>query len=1363
MGGDKKLRLAWRIAVTLVLVACAFYVGCASPEAPSGAAAQGGMPSTAEAEGQGEGALPIDQLYSNANEAYVNGNYEEAYGLYRQILARQDEVSEERLETVAARVQELHGVKQGKQRQARKVKAAETLLERINSLVEQGTIEEAHQHVEMLKENNLVQYLGREERKELATLQQEIQKSMGGVARARLKELKNLCAQNEWEKARAKSVALDDLVIYLNPDEQRDLADRRVAIFQATGAASVIPKSQRQELARDWFEQGMDAYDNNNYVVAQKYLNWTKELEVDLGWWDNWSLRDAHEDVNEVIRRMRKRYARGERLLKLGQPDEAETEFRAVAECEYDLPPKMVRGARKYLDQIWRGQTEEAAKVAQKEAEEQKEAKTEPAKEEVPVTEKEEEAAEVEKEVTEEEPAEEKVVQPEPEEKEPVKEVAQREPAEQEVEKKEPKKKQAEPKEVEREVKEVAPVTPPKHEEPVSQQDLALVEQLEEQAATLARKRKQILQSKQVYRERKQKVESLLAEANGLWSSGKYSQSKTKLREAERALGRVKAPMDPDLQKAADEIDHKLSYVDEKIKKQQAEVQKKEIARTEINNLFQEARYHYPERLLESEDKVIQYKNLADRRGLTLTQKQREMYEKVIEEAVDKYGDRRERRRKYYAPLVSESQKYMNVGEYRHARDVLKLARKDLAPLLTEKEKERIKKTLATVEDQILQQKPVMDRVEELEKEAETLADEGQLAKAERAYKQALDVAREAGLPHSAQLQILKGYASVLSEWETSVPAKESLDQSWARVKEKVRNIRDLTPYYQAKHYVEAGSPDLAKPYLRDVASGGAAFDRQMQQWAKKQLQNIDQRIENLKNRERLRVSQELTNVVRLEKRFEEKAELLHGEELDRLLQSVADARLNLQIAKIQNRLSRAAYPLAADIVENTSLQHASESLVQQFRTLQRRVGAWQSSEQVLKDLEQQLLNKDVLAAQESMSKLHTLKPDLGCWYTVVRRLEDVWDTAQAVKKARQDIVAGKMERLAQVRNQMDEIRQRQDAYQKYSAARSAFVSAEWGRAATELEHLDSAPAGLLSFEQKRVSTMLADAGEIMDAIQKARGVYAEAETAFQDGNSLKAAKALERLRQMEGYALDEKLAKKAGNLSDEIAEKERDAIADAESMFSRAQEAYESTHYAKASDLIGGLRGMGGAHYDPQLWSRIEDLRAKLRGRMDQEIREGQDLLASAEAAYDNGQIVEAWNAVEKLKGSPGYAVDSKLAAATDALHEDVWQARQDKITEARKMLTAARSKFEIKEYREASQILENLRGTAGYTLAEDIPTRAKELSSKIARKEKEARELYQKAVQAYEANDRHRLQKLLSELRKDYRYTETYQSRDM
>ena len=1326
MGGDKKLRFAWRIAVSLALVACAFYVGCASPEAPSGVPDQQAV-TEAATEGQAGDAPSANQLYARANQAYANGRYQEAYTMYRQLLGRQDELSEERTEKVAARIQELHDTMQDQQRHGRRKKAAESILKRTSALLDQGQVEDAHQHVQMLEENDLLQYLDWQQKRELAKVKQDIETAMQGVARTRLEELKQLCTQGEWQKARATAAEMDELARYLDANQRRELANRRVAIFQATGEASVIPEGQRRQLAEDWFEQGMDAYENKNYVAAQKFLNWTKELEVDLGWWDNWSLRDAQEEVDTLITRMQQQYNRAKRKYSLGQMDAAEKLFREVAESEYELPPKMERGAEEYLDKIWRGERDKEIEVAQKEAEQQTAPEEEEAEEpaEQQVTEKEEETRE---------PA------PEPEE-----EVAKEEPVEEPAEEK------------------VAEEEPAERPRPGSEQDMTLVQQLEQQADELAARREQILQSKQVYRERKQKVKSLLAEANALWAAEKYAQAKGKLVQADEVLDQVDAPMDAELQEDADEISKKLSYIDEKIEKQQVEEQERKVAQTEINNLYQEARFHYPDRLLKAEDKAIQYKNLADRRGLSLTKKQQEVYDKVIQAAVDKYGERQGRRRKYYAPLLSESQKYMNVDEYRHAEDVLQLARKDLAPLLTQTEKERIEKTLDSVEDKIQQQASARDRVEKIQQEAQELAKQDKLQQAEHKYRQAAKLAREEGLPASVLAGILEDYAGVLSEWKTSASAREDLERSWADVQAQVEEVRALKPYYKARHYVEAGSPDLARPYLQEVAAGGSAFDQKMVQWAKGQLENIDERIEQLEKSEKLHVRNELAEVVRLEKRFQDRAGQVYDEELDNLLQDVADARLQLQIAKIQERLSRAAYPLAADIVETTSVQHASKGLVQQFRMLQRRVGAWQAAEQVLKDLEEALMNKNVALAQDSAEKLETLKPNLGARFKIARRLEEAWETARAVRRASEDVLESKVARLAKIRGELGDVRARIDAYEQYSKAREAFVSAKWGTAATQLKKLDANPAGLRSFERKRVGNMLADADDIMDAIEKARGVYADARSAFQNGDNLKASKTLIDLRQMEGFALDEGLAKEAGTLSDKIVEAEELAIEKAEDVLADARAAYDAENYAKASDLIGELKEMSGTYYDPQLYSRVETLRAKLSGRMRTEIAEAQSVLQSAEQAYDNGEIVKAWNTVTKLKGSPGYAVDQKVAAATDALYEDVWQTRQDKITEAKKMLTAARSKFEVQRYKEASQILDDLHTKPGYKLAEDVPGRAKELSQKIARKEEEAQELYEKAVEAYEANDRHRLQKLLSELRKDYRYTETYQSKNM
>jgi len=824
---------------------------------------------------------------------------------------------------------------------------------------------------------------------------------------------------------------------------------------------------------------------------------------------------------------------------------------------------------------------------------------------------------------------------------------------------------------------------------------------LEQQIARLAAERARLLESRQAELRTRKEIEAKLADADRSWQAQDFVKAKSLLTDVQDSLKKLDVKKHPDLLTITKNVENKLAVVDARIEQQKRTEEQKKAAQQKVQDLLSQADKLLPTSLLDAQKKVLKARSVARTGGVGLTAEQQELCQKVLAAFERAYGRQIRERRERYLALFGESDAYKDKGEYQHAREALRLI-EEARPLdLAEDESERLEGNAALLDKRLAAQKRLLASVEKLENDADALLKEDKLGEAARKFWAAVEIVRNEGLPTEVLVRILQKYEETLARLVPKV-VSERTARLKAEACQSLKSLQTLRPYLLAMYYVEKGSPDLAKPYLEQVAADEETFGKERVSQAQKELEGIEARIEKLKKAELFARREQLARLYERERQFEQRVKQADEKEMEQLLANIADANLELQALKIKQLLARGGYPAAVKLAEQAPVEQASRGVVEDiYEPVARQVEAWRKAGELLSQAEKALGEGKVAEAASALSKVDGLRVDLGPLTVSAPRIREILSVAQSAAKQVEAVRRQETGRLEMARTLLGQARQRQAAYSNYSKAREAYLAAAWEKAAAALGKLRSEPGGMYAFERAAVKRMFARANGLVE-------------------------------------------------------EKEK-AIAAAQNILSKAKADFDASNYASASEKLQKVRGMAGLQWDKGLAGEVDTLAEKI-AQVEKEADEVLQQALKAEQDQDTPKLAElvlrfklhykATNVGRSEAAQSLLARCGKLIADMDAA-----------VAEARKVLERAREDFDAKRYSAAVQTLQKLRAMKGFQWDKKLPAEADALAAKIAQKEKEAQELYQMAVEAYKTENLAKLDELLGKLQRDYKETETYQ----
>ncbi|MHC4788777.1 MAG: coiled-coil domain-containing protein, partial [Planctomycetota bacterium] len=329
--------------------------GCAhtaGPPTTEGAAVEQEAPGSAVEEG--EAAAPAVALLEQAERAYEQEDYERASDLFDQALQSPEGLSDEQL--VRARHGRgraesiLHQRRLAEEEEVREEavraeaaeaepdvsgpEAAETAPESAEAEPPEAESEAAESEAAETEVPEAEAAGAEPDAAEAEAVEPEQARQTALELKERIESLKE---EGKLDEAAAHFEALDALRLHLLPD-QRAPYDLFRAEFQAmTGQLRPLSEEEKEARAREDFEAGVAAYEEDDFVSAELCLNAVASFDTSLGWWKNRTLRKLREEVSRTLDQARGNYAEARALLEAGSPEEARRVLEGIQEQGVDI------------------------------------------------------------------------------------------------------------------------------------------------------------------------------------------------------------------------------------------------------------------------------------------------------------------------------------------------------------------------------------------------------------------------------------------------------------------------------------------------------------------------------------------------------------------------------------------------------------------------------------------------------------------------------------------------------------------------------------------------------------------------------------------------------------------------------------------------------------------------------------------------------------------------------------------------------------------------------------------------------------------------------------------------------------------
>ncbi len=629
--------------------------------------------------------------------------------------------------------------------------------------------------------------------------------------------------------------------------------------------------------------------------------------------------------------------------------------------------------------------------------------------------------------------------------------------------------------------------------------EIARIEGAQKQAEELARQAADLVQKRSA-------VTAKVDAAEQAWRAGNLQEARSALTEAQQMLATMDVSGMPALAGLAQQVEQRLRDVDTQVKLSQMADEARELAKAD---------------LLAAEKKVLQIRDLATQGGLTLTGPAQEICDAVLAAVEAEYGVERRLRPEEFRRMVDLSDAYRAAGECGKAVELLSLVKGAGADMVTEDYRNLAVGKLGAAEQELEQQKAAAERVMAQLTGARAELEGGELEKALDSVAAVVPMSTAERLAGAPLVDVLEKAVSFLeTEFGQAMAAAgpdfDALaDGELSRA--NVETARGLSQYY-----LEAGSPELAEFYLNELAKGGPARD-QYSGWASQQLEGIAALKAEAERARLLEVEPQAQRVYDLAAELNRLAREGDLSQVEAVNQQLADARLDLQMRRVQSALKRGAFTQAFALLQEAPLEGASSAAVAQlYQPLSDRIESLRSAAAGLQSAEKALTAHEFEKAVAYLQEVQQSGVDaIGEAQPLVMQkqgLAGVLDAVRSAQDAQAGLRAAQQEELASARAALDQARAREKSWQQYYAGMRAFLLGEDG-AVAKLKEALAEPAALQPFEaaeaKQVVDALAATAGPelLVNDEQKARALYEEAVQAYGAKDAAGVNRALQELK----------------------------------------------------------------------------------------------------------------------------------------------------------------------------------------------------------------------------------------------------------
>ncbi|MFP4029151.1 MAG: hypothetical protein ACLFWL_15295 [Candidatus Brocadiia bacterium] len=217
---------------------------------------------------------------------------------------------------------------------------AEEALELAKTHIEAGELNEAEEILAQLEENPLCE---EDEgiRKKIADLRAQQEKGIESASE-KLDRIEELIQENEYGEAKNLLAQLKDSPSY---EEHDEIQERAEALSKKLSGAETSP-------AERYFEDGMQAYENDDWTAAKELLEKAQDRGEYLGWFTKRRMNRVLDKIRGPVERCQKLYEEAIELFEEGDFDEAKAVFKQIRDSGIKYGKKIGNGMEERLNQM---------------------------------------------------------------------------------------------------------------------------------------------------------------------------------------------------------------------------------------------------------------------------------------------------------------------------------------------------------------------------------------------------------------------------------------------------------------------------------------------------------------------------------------------------------------------------------------------------------------------------------------------------------------------------------------------------------------------------------------------------------------------------------------------------------------------------------------------------------------------------------------------------------------------------------------------------------------------------------------------------------------------------------------------------
>ncbi len=679
------------------------------------------------------------------------------------------------------------------------------------------------------------------------------------------------------------------------------------------------------------------------------------------------------------------------------------------------------------------------------------------------------------------------------------------------------------------------------------QQEVQQVVRREQQAQAIEKRAGQILDALGT-------VSDLLARADEAIAAEDLGEAESALKRAGQLLQKEDVKDLP----AAAELSEKVNSRMATVASMKEELAEREKTRQQVAALIEEAKKLAETDLLAAEKQVLEARDLAAEKDISLSPAQQAVAAEIAERVRSAMWQERALAAEQCQRIVRMADRYESRGEYRKPAELLGLVEQARPAVAGSELKRQATNLRVQMKQKAADQQAAAQEIVQRFDRARALLERGEFKAS--MHGAILQQARDAGLAGQPLIDVYQAAVQFLEKDVAGV--LEETEPDYGQMAADLMERAEPQMHRQlAEHYLQNDAPELARPHLRSLLDEGDHAG-----WAQQKLDNLSA-LQAAAEDARLRaIAPEVDGVYGLARDLDALLKEGKVQEARSVRGQLRDARVRLAVKKARMALDRGAWQVARDVLDAASVEGASAEAASAYESVRKEAECRARAAGELEEAREAIAGGTIEKASGLLQSAGG-RSCLGAAQQIkLNTLTAVLEPVRARKANWMAMRSWQERTMARDRERLQELQQRQKVWQSYHRALEALVvQCDLGKAdslfATALEGREA----LMPGERQTIENVRAT---VQKAVADADALLDQAQQQVEDGRYAAASVALEKVKQSGGYSVSEELKQRAQQVAQQIEQAEQKAG----KLYAEAVQAHQAGDVDRLAQLLSRL-----------------------------------------------------------------------------------------------------------------------------------------------------------------------------------------------